>query len=803
MRDALTATIARMLIALATTACGAASAQLPPQTGAAASERPAPRSTGHSQGHYALLDRYCLECHNAEDWAGGVAFDTLTLDSVAADAPVWEKTVRKIRTGMMPPAGKPRPPRAVLDAFAESLETQLDAAAVTHPNPGSKSLHRLNRTEYANAIRDLLAYEVDVSTLLPEDDAAQGFDNIADVLSVSPTLIQAYVAAAMKISRGAVGDPAMAPVTVTYEVPRDLSQDRHIDGLPLGTRGGILFTHNFPLDAEYEFRISAGSGFRFSGPAGGPPPAIDITLNGAPVSVPDPRKFRLRVPAGPQTITVALVDRRRWQGVDDLYARAMPRRDDIESVVITGPFDATGPGDTPSRRAIFVCRPESESDEAPCARRILSRLATKAFRRPLGENDPAVETLMRFYEAGRRSGDFETGIQHGIARLLADPRFLYRIEEEPADLAPGAIYRISDLELASRLSFFLWSSIPDDELLEVASRGALGDARELERQVRRMLADPRASALVENFAGQWLQLRQLRDAQPDDREFDENLRRAFERETELLLETIMREDRSVLELLDADYTFLNERLARHYGITGVRGDYMRRVQLPEDSPRRGLLGHGSILTVTSVGDRTSPVIRGAWIVENLLGAPVPQPPPGVETNLEPDTAARPTSLRERLEIHRANPNCASCHEIMDPIGFTLENFDLVGRWRERDGEVPIDASGTLVDGTRLDGPHDLRRALLDRSESFVTGLIERLLTYALGRHLEHYDQPAVRTILREARANDYRFSSIVLGIARSVPFQMRTKSSPRDSQAPAHRELQASLSETRSRQANE
>jgi len=734
MRDALTATIARMLIALATTACGAASAQLPPQTGAAASERPAPRSTGHSQGHSALLDRYCLECHNAEDWAGGVAFDTLTLDSVAADAPVWEKTVRKIRTGMMPPAGKPRPPRAVLDAFAESLETQLDAAAVTHPNPGSKSLHRLNRTEYANAIRDLLAYEVDVSTLLPEDDAAQGFDNIADVLSVSPTLIQAYVAAAMKISRGAVGDPAMAPVTVTYEVPRDLSQDRHIDGLPLGTRGGILFTHNFPLDAEYEFRISAGSGFRFSGPAGGPPPAIDITLNGAPVSVPDPRKFRLRVPAGPQTITVALVDRRRWQGVDDLYARAMPRRDDIESVVITGPFDATGPGDTPSRRAIFVCRPESESDEAPCARRILSRLATKAFRRPLGENDPAVETLMRFYEAGRRSGDFETGIQHGIARLLADPR---------------------------------------------------------------------ASALVENFAGQWLQLRQLRDAQPDDREFDENLRRAFERETELLLETIMREDRSVLELLDADYTFLNERLARHYGITGVRGDYMRRVQLPEDSPRRGLLGHGSILTVTSVGDRTSPVIRGAWIVENLLGAPVPQPPPGVETNLEPDTAARPTSLRERLEIHRANPNCASCHEIMDPIGFTLENFDLVGRWRERDGEVPIDASGTLVDGTRLDGPHDLRRALLDRSESFVTGLIERLLTYALGRHLEHYDQPAVRTILREARANDYRFSSIVLGIARSVPFQMRTKSSPRDSQAPAHRELQASLSETRSRQANE
>lgn len=726
--------------------------------------------------HWELLDQYCVQCHNAEDWAGGVAFDTLDPETITSEAKVWEKTVRKLRTGMMPPPGEPRPARAVLDAFTRELETRLDRAAARNPQPGAKSLHRLNRTEYANVIRDLLAFNVDVSTLLPADNAAEGFDNIADVLSVSPTLIQGYVSAAMKISRWAVGDRSMAPILATYRVPSGLSQDEHIEGLPLGTRGGMLFTHHFPLDAEYEFRISAGSGFRFSGPAGGPPPRIEITLDGEPVEVADPRKFRLRVNAGPRTIGVALVDQRRWAGVDNLYSRATARRDDLESVTINGPFNATGPGDTPSRRAIFVCYPQSVQEEAPCARQILTRLATKAFRRPMQPTDAAIDTLMQFYEAGRRDADFETGIQYGLARLLVDTRFLFRIEEEPEGFAAGEIYRINDLELATRLSFFLWSSIPDDELIELAAAGRLSDAKVLAQQVRRMLADPRASALVDNFAGQWLRLRELHDVQPDDPEFDENLREAFAQETRLLFTDLIREDRSVLELLNADYTYVNERLARHYGIANVRGSYMRRVSIPKDSPRRGLLGHGSILTVTSVGNRTSPVIRGAWIMESILGAPVPQPPPGVEADLKEEPAAKPVTLRERLERHRSNPTCASCHQIMDPIGFALENFDLVGRWREVDAGMPIDATGSMVDGTKLSGPQDLRRALLDRSESFVTSMTERLMTYGLGRSIEPADLPAIRKIVRDARRSDYRFSAIVLGIVSSMPFQMRVKS---------------------------
>lgn len=736
-----------------------------------------PATTGRIE-HWRLLEQYCFDCHNTVDWAGGLALDTLTPESIAEEAAIWETTVRKLRTGTMPPPGKPRPRRERLDEFAAELEARLDQAAIASPSPGTRSLHRLNRTEYRNAVRDLLAYDVDVTTLLPADDAAEGFDNIADVLGTSPTLIQSYVAAAMKISRWAVGDPTMTPGSATYEVPAGLAQDAHIEGLPLGTRGGVRFTHHFPLDAEYEFRIAAGGGFRLSGPAGGPPPAIDVTLDGAPVETPDPRKFRLRVKAGPHTVTVALVDRHRWAGVDDLYARAaeLPgARERVERVTINGPFAATGTGDTPSRRAIFVCRPQSPADEAPCARRILTRLASKAFRRPLADDDPAIETLLAFYSAGRREGDFENGIRHGIARLLADPRFLYRIEEEPDGVPDGDMYRITDLELATRLSFFLWSSIPDETLLDVANRGRLHQPRMLERQVRRMLADPRSAALIENFAGQWLQLRQLRAAQPDDREFDENLRRSFEQETQMLLATILREDRSILELLDADYTFVNERLARHYGIAGVRGSYMRRVSLPEDSPRRGLLGHGSLLTATSVGNRTSPVMRGAWILENLLGAPVPQPPPGVEASLEEHDGPMPTTLRARLELHQANPTCASCHGIMDPIGYALENFDLIGRWREREGDSPIDATGALADGTRLSGPSDLRRALLARPEVVVTSVTEKLMTYALGRRLTHEDQPTVRAIVREARQADYRFSSLVLGIVESLPFQMKVK----------------------------
>jgi mono/diheme cytochrome c family protein len=731
---------------------------------------------GAAPTHWKVLDRYCVKCHNTEDWAGGVAFDALAPGDIPEDAQTWEKAIRKLRTGMMPPAGKPRPARAVLDGFATELASRLDRAADRHPSPGSKSLHRLNRTEYANAIRDLRAFDVDVTTLLPADDAAEGFDNMADVLSVSPTLVQSYVSAAMKVSRWSVGDRSMAPTLAKYAAPAGLSQQEHIEGLPLGTHGGILVTHNFPLDAEYEFRVAAGTGFRFAGPAGGPRPSIDVTLNGEQVKVADARKFRMRVKAGPQAIGVALVDQRHSAGVDDLYSRSQPPRDDFENVTVFGPLEATGPGDTPSRRAIFVCYPKDARQEEPCAREILTRLATRAFRRPMQQSDPALDSLLHFYEEGRRSRDFEAGIQQGVARLLADPQFLYRIEMERTDVADGAIYRIGDFELASRLSFFLWSSIPDEALLEVAREGHLSEPRILEQQVRRMLADSRSSALVENFAGQWLRLRELRGVQPSDPDFDENLRVAFQQETQMLFANIMHEDRSVSEFLDADYTFVNERLARQYGIPNIHGTYMRRVALPKDSPRRGLLGQGSILTVTSAGNRTSPVQRGAWVMETLFGAPVPQPPPGVDQDLKEDpTLARPMTVRQRLELHRAKPTCAACHQIMDPIGFSLENFDLDGRWREVDGTTPIDTSGTLVDGTPLNGVHDLRTALLARSDSFVTSTTEKLLMYALGRRIETYDEPAIRKILREARRDDYRFSALVLGIVRSVPFQMKGK----------------------------
>jgi hypothetical protein len=762
---------ATLVCAVAGSASKTAAAATKTATPAGVASTPPPK-------HWDVLDKYCTECHNTADWAGGIAFDALSADEIASDSETWEKAIRKLETGMMPPPGKPRPTRAVLEGFAGELAARLDKAGLSHPYPGTKSLHRLNRTEYANAVRDVVGLEVDVSTLLPADDSAEGFDNIADVLGVSPTLIQSYVSAAMKLSRAAVGDRTMQPTLVKYTAPSGLSQQEHIEGLPLGTRGGIRFTHNFPLDAEYEFRIAAGSGFRFAGPAGGPAPLLDVTINGAPIKVADPRKFRIKVPAGPQTITIALVDRRRWVGVDDLYDKAGGRRDDFENVTINGPFEPTGPGDTPSRRAIFVCQPQDASAEAPCARKILAHLATKAYRRPLGADDPAVDQLMQFYAAGRKARDFETGIQQGVARLLADPQFLYRMEEDRS--ASGSVYRVSDLELASRLSFFLWSTVPDDELLRIAAANRLSDPKVLEQQVRRMLADPRSSELVENFVGQWLHLRELRNAQPSDREFDENLREAFQQETQMLFASIAREDRSVLELLDTNYTFMNERLARHYGVSGVRGSYMRRVSLPADSPRRGVLGQGSVLTVTSVGDRTSPVMRGAWVMETLMGAPVPRPPPGVEADLKAEESAKPSTVRERLERHRTNPSCASCHQIMDPIGFSLENFDLVGRWRDHDGASRIDTSGNLVDGTPLSSPQALRKALLARKDSFVTAFTEKLLTYALGRRIEYFDQPAIREIVRNADRQNDRFSAFVLGIVASEPFQFKAKASLND-----------------------
>jgi cytochrome c551/c552 len=723
----------------------------------------------------AVLDQYCVTCHNQRSNTAGLALDTRDIGEVAGDAEVWEKVVRKVRSGMMPPAGAPRPSRDALDALAGELEVRLDAAAARNPNPGAPGLHRLNRTEYANAIRDLLDLDMDVTTLLPGDDASEGFDNIADSLGVSPSLIEGYVSAAMKISRRAVGDLAMLPDRTDYPAPANLIQDRHFEGLPLGTLGGMIVEHNFPLDAQYE--ISGGGG-------------SELLIDGMPVAAPAGPgggrggrggrggAGRVTVTAGPHTIASAIVERGRNGGVDGIYSAPVAARG-VTGISINGPFDATGTGDTPSRRRIFTCYPGTVGEELPCAREILQSLADRAFRQPASAAE--IDTLLGFYEQGRSEhpqAGFETGIQHGLARILVAPRFLYRFEHEPEGLAEGAVYRISDSELASRLSFFLWSSIPDPELSGLALEGRLSEPEVYAGQVRRMLEDPRSRALVDNYAGQWLYLRQLAQVTPEAGDFDDNLRYSFTRETELLFEGILRENRSVLELLDPDYTWVDERLAAHYGIPDVRGSYFRRIVLPPDSPRRGLLGQGSVLTVTSIPTRTSPVVRGKWILENILGVVAPEPPPGVETNLDPDPDITETStLRQRLESHRSNPVCASCHQVMDPIGLALENFDLTGRWRQFDDGIPIDAAAVLVDGTPLDGPVALRRAILERSESFVTIMTEKMLMYALGRPVEYYDMPTVRSIVRRAAGEDYSFSSLVMGVAESVPFRMRMNGS--------------------------
>jgi mono/diheme cytochrome c family protein len=725
----------------------------------------------------ATLDRYCATCHNDRMRAGSFEFTALDVGDVGRHPHTWEKVVRKLRTGMMPPAGAARPNRATLDKVAETIERELDAHAAANPHPGAPALHRLNRTEYGYAVRDLLDLPIDASALLPGDDSSEGFDNMASVLSVSPALMQAYVSAAAKISRLAIGDATISPGLTTYTAPRGLSQSGHREGMPLGTRGGLVIQHVFPLDAEYEFRIGrAGAGFGLA--AVGGEEAVELTLNGERLHLATrnaPGGLRLRIPAGPQTIGVAIVRQRNARGVDDLFSE-LATSAGVSSLGINGPFNPTGPGDTPSRRRIFVCRPAGASGEPACARRILAGLATRAYRRPVAPDGADIELLMGFFDSGRTLRGFETGIQYALARILVDPQFIYRFEREPAEAKPGTAYRVSDLELASRLSFFLWSSIPDDALLADAAQGRLKDPAVLEAHTRRMLADTRSQALIDNLAGQWLLLRDLETVSPSTRDFDGNLRYSFKRETELLFETIVREDRSLLDLLDADYTFVDERLARHYGIPNIRGSRFRRVTLG-DPARRGLLGHGSLLTITSVGNRTSPVKRGKWILENLLGAPVPLPPPGVETNLE-ETAPSgeaATSMRQRLEKHRANPSCASCHAVMDPIGFAMEPYDLIGRLRATDNGVPVNASGTLADGTKLDGPASLRSALLERREAFAQTAAEKLLTYALGRRVEYYDMPAVRAAVRSATRDDYRFSALVIGIAKSTPFQMREK----------------------------
>ncbi len=780
----------------------------------------------------ALLDRYCLTCHNERLAALGtvpVSFAALNTNDVGADAQVWEQVVRKLRLGMMPPAGRPRPDQTMHDAFLVWLETELDRAAAAHPNPGRPAIRRLTTSEYINAIGSLLDLEIDERWLLfpPDDVDQEGFGTNSDVLSVSPALFDRYLSAANRISRLAVGDPTISPgfAATTYDTPRLLYQDdRMSDALPFGSRGGMAIRHYFPLDGEYEVkvrlrrmiydyivgmctpqqievRLDGALLERFTvGDADrvGYPSAYSFfgTIRGDPaweeyVSVEADAELEVRLPAraGMRTIGVSFVGahteptgilERRLSGFSLSGLGFYHGNAAIGQVEVTGPYDVTGPGDTPSRRTLFTCQPSEPSAEGPCAREILSRLARRAYRRPVTDTD--LEMLLGFYETGRAERDFEAGIQKALERVLVAPGFLFRIEREPVDLVPGTAYRLTDLELASRLSFFLWSSIPDETLLSVAEAGRLHEPAELERQVRRMLADTRATALVDDFASQWLQLGRVRGVVPDADvfyEFDENLRADMARETLLFLESQLREDHGLLDLLTADYTFVNERLARHYGLVGIYGERFRRVTLDDDHDSRGgLLGHASLLTLTAYPTRTSPVLRGKWLLDNILGMPPSPPPADVPALEENHGAVAPRSVRERMEQHRANPACAVCHRVMDPPGFALEHFDAIGRWRDTDETgAPVDAAGTLADGTPVVGPATLRHALLAQEQSFVRTVTEKLLTYAVGRSVEYYDQPAIRKIAAAAASDDYRWSSIVRGIVESVPFQMRRSES--------------------------
>jgi hypothetical protein len=735
-------------------------------------------SISHGQtpsAEQAVLNRYCIGCHNEKAKTAGLMLDKLDFTHPGKDAERWEAVVRKVRSGMMPPGGAPRPDRATMDAFAGKLEAGLDQAAAANPNPGFTGLHRLNRTEYANAIRDLLALEIDAATLLPADDSSEGFDNIADALGISPALVERYTAAATKVSRMAVGNILTNAYTSTYRVPGDLSQTGHIDGLPLGTRGGILVHHNFPLDAEYDIKVRARGGGIGVGGIGVSGEELEVTVNGERVKVASATTVdvHVTVKAGPQTVGAAYL-RRSPPGADDLW-QTYAASNVVSSVAITGPLNATGLGDTPARRRIFVCRPAQDGDETEadaCARKIVSALAQRAYRQQPSVAD--VDTLLDFYRTGRKNGGFDAGIEQAVSRILADPRFVFRFEREPANVPVGRSYRISDLELASRLSFFLWSSVPDDELLAVATQNKLHEPAVLEAQTRRMLKDPKSETLVTSFGDQWLYLRELKNQHPEAKGFNDNLRQSFRRETELLLDSILREDRSVIDLLNADYTFVDEALAKHYGIPDVRGTRFRRVAV-QDEARRGVLGQSSFLLVTSVANRTSPVARGKWVLENLLGTPAPLPPPNIPPLDTDGSAQQPASVRQRMEAHRKNPVCAACHTIMDPIGFSLENFDLIGRYRANDGGIPIDASGQLVDGTKLNGATSLRLALLGRSDVFVRTMTGKLLTYGAGRALRYYDMPVVRSIARDAARNDNRFSSLIVGVVKSDPFQMRIK----------------------------
>jgi mono/diheme cytochrome c family protein len=782
-------------LALMATSVGLWARESPPQTPTT------PSQTARSPVR-ANLDRYCIGCHNSKAKAGGLALDALDATDVAGDAVAWEKVVRKLRGRMMPPAGVPRPDEATYDAIVSSLETSLDREAAARPNPGrTDTFHRLNRTEYHNAIRDILALDVDVSALLPKDDASHGFDNVSNG-ELSPTLIERYLAAAQKVSRAAVGSPLSSPASHVVVLPSDLTQEDHLEGLPLGTRGGAVVRHTFPLDGTYEIQIRLSRDRNENVEGLTDSQDVELTIDGTRVQVfpvkPNRNqsgayyadeavdrhlKVRMSVTAGPHDVgvtfprkTFALEETERQPALAHFNMDRHPRvQIALYSVSITGPFEAGVATDTPSRRRIFVCVPATVAAEDACAKRIVSTLARRAFRRAVTDAD--LEAPLRFYKEARAEGGFEAGVEMAVRAVLASTEFLLRIERDPPNVAPHTPYRVSDVELASRLSFFLWSSVPDEELLNLAIAGRLHQPSILDRQVRRMLADPRAEALVTNFAGQWLYLRNLAAVSPDARQFpdfDDNLRQSFRRETELFFESIVKEDRNVLDLLRADYTFVNERLARHYGIANVYGSRFRRVALGANSERGGILGHGSVLTVTSYANRTSPVLRGKWILENIVGSPPPPPLPNVPPLKDTDAQGRVLSMRERMVQHRSNPACASCHQLMDPAGLSMENFDAIGRWRARtEAGTAVDASGGLPDGSTFSGASGLRSALLRRPQLFVGTLTEKLMTYGLGRGVEPYDAPTVRTIVRNAQSQNYRFSSLVLGIVGSDAFQMR------------------------------
>ncbi len=791
--------VAGLFLVMASMSVGAS-----PQKQAAASAGPA---TASAQS--AVLDRYCVKCHNDRLASGSLVLAGLDLERVGENAPLWEKVTRKLRAGLMPPAGQPRPDPATYNGVLSWLEKELDRSAAAHPNPGRpEGLHRLNRVEYRNAVRDLMAVDLDLTEVLPADTGSYGFDNMAGALKMNEMQMERYLAAAQRIAIVAVGTPPLSMSGDVYRTSRDALQYQHVKGLPLGTRGGLVVDHNFPQDGEYNFKIELLCGLSFQEGDCDGSGGFDDTHQlqfliddevAKEWSLP-PRDYGSRTPGGwvvripvkggPRKVGVTFValpraneveghrlrnERPMWASVSVVLQAAAPYQPAVGAIEITGPYQPTGIGETPSRRRLFTCRPATAAEELGCAKTIISKVARRAYRGKATDDD--VQMLLTFYKQGREEGNFEKGIEMAIRRVLVSPKFLFRVEEDPVNAAADANYRISDVDLASRLSFFLWSSIPDDELLDAATQNKLRDSKVLDHHVRRMLADPRSVALTKNFAGQWLLLRNVAFQQPQQflfPDFDDSLRAAMVTETELFFDSVVREDRSAMDLLTADYTFVNERLAKHYDIPNVTGSQFRRVTYPNER-RRGILGHGSVLLITSHAVRTSPVIRGKYILTNILGTPPPPPPPNVPPFEEREKGKKEadSSVRERMAKHRANPVCATCHSMIDPAGFALENFDAVGKWRDLEEGRPIDASGVLPDGTKFGNGAEFQRALAQHPERFILTLAERLLTYGLGRGTEYYDMPAIRAVTRQAGDGNYRFSSIVIGIVKSLPFQSR------------------------------